>query len=57
MQQEDSPNPTPQTGNSTNMKTRARKSLEPVVYDLKDESPQVILKNVKKEKVNINTTT
>lgn len=54
MQQEDSKNHTPQTGNSTNMKTRARKSLEPVVYDIKDDSPQLLLKNVKKEKVNLN---
>lgn len=51
MQQQYSKEESPQTGHSTNMKTRARKSLEPVVYDVDQPIREQIMKNVKKEKL------
>lgn len=44
---------TPHTGNSINMRTRARKSLEPVVYDVAEQSLRQQLKTIKREKVSI----
>ncbi|KAK1393743.1 DUF223 domain-containing protein [Heracleum sosnowskyi] len=41
---------TPQTGNSTNVKTRARKNVEPVSYDDTGNDIFEKLKNMKKEK-------
>lgn len=45
---QESQHTTPQIGNSTNMKTRARKCLDPVVCKIKEEIQEITLKNVKK---------
>ncbi|KAK1360716.1 DUF223 domain-containing protein [Heracleum sosnowskyi] len=42
---------TPAKGNSTNMKLRMRKNVEPLTYDSIDQQPVIPLKNIKKEKV------
>ncbi|KAK1391716.1 hypothetical protein POM88_010772 [Heracleum sosnowskyi] len=42
---------TPATGNSTNMKLRMRKNVEPLTYDNIVQQPVIPLKNIKKEKV------
>ncbi|KAL1823423.1 hypothetical protein ACET3Z_010201 [Daucus carota] len=44
-------NQTPQTGNSTNMKTKARKRIEPVAFSTSDNSMPPPLKNIKVEKI------
>ncbi|WOH11357.1 hypothetical protein DCAR_0830839 [Daucus carota subsp. sativus] len=44
-------NQTPQTGNSTNMKTKARKGIEPVAFSTADNSMPPPLKNIKVEKI------
>lgn len=43
-------NQTPETGNSSNMKTRARKIVETVAYDPKDNVQMKPFKNIKKSK-------
>ncbi|KAK1359342.1 hypothetical protein POM88_043816 [Heracleum sosnowskyi] len=48
---QESNNGTPQTGNSTNIKTRARKDLKPIAFGSKDLSEIPPMKNIKKEKV------
>ncbi|KAK1367966.1 DUF223 domain-containing protein [Heracleum sosnowskyi] len=48
---EENNNLTPNTGNSSNAKTRTRKLVEPVQYDPKDEPEIQPLKLVKKEEV------
>ncbi|KAK1352146.1 hypothetical protein POM88_053650 [Heracleum sosnowskyi] len=45
MDEEEANNQTPQTGNSTNMKSRARKNVEPVEYDVNGNNH---FKNIKK---------
>ncbi|KAK1394600.1 hypothetical protein POM88_013656 [Heracleum sosnowskyi] len=44
---------TPQTGNSTNVKTRARKNVEPVTYDDTENDMLEKLKNMKKKKIKL----
>lgn len=42
---------TPETGNSTTMKTRARKIMDPISYEDNENVILKALKNIKKEKV------
>ncbi|KAK1380987.1 hypothetical protein POM88_027731 [Heracleum sosnowskyi] len=45
-------NETPQTGNSSNTKKRARTNVQPVLFDANDDVELKGLKNIKKEKKN-----
>ncbi|KAK1376255.1 DUF223 domain-containing protein [Heracleum sosnowskyi] len=50
LEEEDTKNETPQTGNSSNMKKRERTNVQPILYDGNEDVEVKALKTIKKEK-------